>query len=77
MMDPDGDPRWRAGPGHITIDDLVLVGLQRVSEGSWQCHLRLNRPTTSHPAHARHDLSLHIFHPTHFSHFSRTAVMDS
>jgi hypothetical protein len=42
-MDPDEDPRWRVGPGHITIDDLVLVGLQHVSKGSWQCHLRLNR----------------------------------
>jgi hypothetical protein len=43
VMDPDEDPRWRVGPGHITIDDLVLVGLQHVSKGSWQCHLRLNR----------------------------------
>lgn len=43
-MDPDEDPRWKVGPGCITIDDLVLVGLQHVSKGSWQCHLRLNRP---------------------------------
>ena len=42
-MDPEEDPRWKVGPGHITIDDLVLVGLQHVSKGSWQCHLRLNR----------------------------------
>lgn len=42
-MDPDEDPKWKVGPGHITIDDLVLVGLQHVSKGSWQCHLRLNR----------------------------------
>ena len=43
-MDPDEDSRWKVGMGHITIDDLVLVGLQHVSKGSWQCHLRLNRP---------------------------------
>lgn len=42
-MDTDEDPNWKVGPGHITIDDLVLVGLQHVSKGSWQCHLRLNR----------------------------------
>lgn len=42
-MDTDEDPGWKVGPGHITIDDLVLVGLQHVSKGSWQCHLRLNR----------------------------------
>lgn len=44
QMDSDEDARWRVGPGYITIDDLVLVGLQHVSKGSWQCHLRLNRP---------------------------------
>lgn len=44
QMDPEEDPRWKVGLGHITIDDLSLVGLQHVSKGSWQCHLRLNRP---------------------------------
>lgn len=30
------DPNWRLGPGFIEIDRLVLVGLDKVSKGSWQ-----------------------------------------
>ncbi|CCM07076.1 uncharacterized protein FIBRA_09400 [Fibroporia radiculosa] len=43
QMEEDADPRWRVGARHITIDHLSLVGLQHVSMGSWQCHVRLNR----------------------------------
>jgi hypothetical protein len=41
--DPE-DEQWRVGPGHIGVNDLILVGLQHVSKGSWQAHLRLARP---------------------------------
>jgi len=44
VLDPDEDDSWRVGTGHIGVDDLVLVGLQHVSKGSWQAHLRLARP---------------------------------
>ncbi|KAI0077715.1 hypothetical protein K474DRAFT_1595420 [Panus rudis PR-1116 ss-1] len=41
-MEDDADPRWRVGDhGGISIDRLELVGLQHVSMGSWQAHLRL------------------------------------
>ncbi|CAL1715834.1 unnamed protein product [Somion occarium] len=40
-MEDEADVRWRVGPGHITIDRLDLVGLQHVSAGSWQAHVRL------------------------------------
>ena len=40
-MEEEVDARWRIGPSRISIDDLELVGLQHVSMGSWQAHLRL------------------------------------
>ncbi|OCH87373.1 hypothetical protein OBBRIDRAFT_796257 [Obba rivulosa] len=40
-MEDDGEARWRVGPNYIDIDDLILVGLQHVSMGSWQAHLRV------------------------------------
>ena len=40
-MEDDAHYRFRVGRGHITIDDLELVGLQHVSMGSWQAHVRL------------------------------------
>ncbi|KAF7794318.1 hypothetical protein EIP86_005452 [Pleurotus ostreatoroseus] len=39
-MEEDADPRWRVA-NRITIDALELVGLQHVSMGSWQAHLRI------------------------------------
>ncbi|OBZ73112.1 hypothetical protein A0H81_06650 [Grifola frondosa] len=42
-MEDGADPRWRVGEGRITVDDLVLVGLENVSMGSWQAHVRLRR----------------------------------
>jgi len=30
--------KWRLGAGHITIDQITLVGLEHVSKGSWQPH---------------------------------------
>ena len=43
-MEEDADPRWRVGGDHgIKLEDLELVGLQHVSMGSWQAHLRLRR----------------------------------
>ncbi|OSD02980.1 hypothetical protein PYCCODRAFT_279134 [Trametes coccinea BRFM310] len=43
-MDDNAQHVWRVGDGHIVLDDLMLVGLQHVSMGSWQAHLRLMRP---------------------------------
>lgn len=44
-LEEDADPRWKVGRGSITIDDLEIVGLQHVSMGSWQVHLRVrNQP---------------------------------
>jgi hypothetical protein len=42
-LEEDADPRWKLGNNSITLDDLELVGLQHVSMGSWQLHLRLSR----------------------------------
>ncbi|KAH9044858.1 hypothetical protein EDB84DRAFT_1558939 [Lactarius hengduanensis] len=38
-----GDPRWRIGPGGITRDHVILIGVVHVSQGSWQPILQLNR----------------------------------
>ena len=41
-MEEDADLRWRVGGANgIKVDDLVLVGLQHVSKGSWQAYVRL------------------------------------
>ncbi|KAK7687935.1 hypothetical protein QCA50_009154 [Cerrena zonata] len=40
-MEDDADSRWRVGNDHISVDRLEIVGLQHVSMGSWQVHLRL------------------------------------
>ena len=37
------DSRWRVGGRHINLENLMLVGLQHVSMGSWQAHVRLMR----------------------------------
>ncbi|KIJ16155.1 hypothetical protein PAXINDRAFT_113918 [Paxillus involutus ATCC 200175] len=42
-MEIGSDPQWRVGPNHITLDDLILVSLHHVSQGSWQPQLRLRR----------------------------------
>ncbi|KAF9813973.1 hypothetical protein IEO21_05344 [Rhodonia placenta] len=42
-LEEDADTRWRVGARRIIVDDLILVGLQHVSMGSWQAHLRLRR----------------------------------
>ena len=42
-LEEDTDPKWKIGNGSVTLDDLELVGLQHVSMGSWQIHLRLRR----------------------------------
>ena len=42
VMDPKEDKKWRIGGSNgITFDDLELLGLEHVSLGSWQVHLRL------------------------------------
>ena len=43
-MDEPGKHRWRVGDRCIGVDDLVLLGLEHVSKGSWQVQLRLRRP---------------------------------
>ena len=35
------EAQWRVGVNGIQLSDLVLVGLQHVSMGSWQAHVRL------------------------------------
>jgi hypothetical protein len=37
------DPNWRVGVGGITKDQVILVGVVHVSQGSWQPILQLNR----------------------------------
>ncbi|KAI9573111.1 hypothetical protein HD554DRAFT_1142789 [Boletus coccyginus] len=37
------DRRWKVGPRDITVDDIILVSLHHVSQGSWQPQLRLRR----------------------------------
>ena len=36
-----GSEEWRVGPGSIETNNLVLVSLVNVTEGSWQPELRL------------------------------------
>ena len=36
-----GSEKWRVGPGSIEADNLVLVCLVNVTEGSWQPELSL------------------------------------
>lgn len=36
-------PIWRVGRGGITANDIILVGLIHVTQGSWQPILQLNR----------------------------------
>lgn len=43
-MEEDADPRWRVGNHYISVDHLELVGLQHVSMGSWQVHIRYEPP---------------------------------
>lgn len=40
MEDPS-EVKWRVGTRGIRLEDLILVGLQHVSMGSWQAHVRL------------------------------------
>ncbi|KAG2129221.1 uncharacterized protein EDB93DRAFT_122734 [Suillus bovinus] len=42
-MEADSDPMWRISPRHIKFEDLILVSLNHVSQGSWQPQLRLRR----------------------------------
>ena len=37
------DPQWRVGGEYIKLENLMLLGLQHVTMGSWQAHLRLMR----------------------------------
>ncbi|OJT09610.1 hypothetical protein TRAPUB_13917 [Trametes pubescens] len=40
-MEDSSQGKWRVGGRHINLEDLMLVGLQHVSMGSWQAHVRL------------------------------------
>lgn len=35
------EARWRVGTRGIRLEDLALVGLEHVSMGSWQAHVRM------------------------------------
>ena len=37
------DPNWKVGSGGITKDQVIIVGVVHVSQGSWQPILQLNR----------------------------------
>ena len=37
------EARWRIGPGAITRDDIIIIGVVHVSQGSWQPILQLRR----------------------------------
>ncbi|EIW79213.1 hypothetical protein CONPUDRAFT_155892 [Coniophora puteana RWD-64-598 SS2] len=44
-MEDDEDPKWRVHSRNgIRLEDLILVSLHHVSQGSWQPQLRLRRP---------------------------------
>ncbi|KAG1869525.1 hypothetical protein F4604DRAFT_887944 [Suillus subluteus] len=43
MSEADSDPMWMISPHHIKFEDLVLVSLDHVSQGSWQPRLRLRQ----------------------------------
>ncbi|CAG7850554.1 SubName: Full=Uncharacterized protein {ECO:0000313/EMBL:CCA69866.1} [Serendipita indica DSM 11827] len=38
-----GQAKWRVGRGRITVDDLVLLRMFQVSQGSWQADVRLEK----------------------------------
>ncbi|KAF9223058.1 hypothetical protein BS17DRAFT_150953 [Gyrodon lividus] len=40
-MEVGSDRKWRVGPLDIKVEDLILVSLHHVSQGSWQPQLRL------------------------------------
>ena len=45
-----GSEEWRVGPGFIEANNLVLVSLVNVTEGSWQPELRLlPKPPSEEP----------------------------
>ncbi|KAF9654137.1 hypothetical protein BDM02DRAFT_3086137 [Thelephora ganbajun] len=35
------EPTWMLGHNHLSVDDLALVSIQRVSHGSWVASIRL------------------------------------
>ncbi|EGN96574.1 hypothetical protein SERLA73DRAFT_58553 [Serpula lacrymans var. lacrymans S7.3] len=42
-MEDDSDKRFRVGANYIKLEDLMLVSLHHISQGSWQPHFRLRR----------------------------------
>jgi hypothetical protein len=36
-----GQSKWRVGRSRITVNDLVLMRVYQVSQGSWQADVRL------------------------------------
>ncbi|OAX38971.1 hypothetical protein K503DRAFT_865763 [Rhizopogon vinicolor AM-OR11-026] len=42
-MEIDADPVWKIGDRRIRFEDLILVSLHHVSQGSWQPQLRIRR----------------------------------
>ena len=45
------DPNWRVGTSGITKEDVILIGVVHVSQGSWQPILQLNRFVLSRSIH--------------------------
>ena len=46
-------PNWFIGRGGITPNDIILVGLIHVTQGSWQPILQLNRYVFSQSSNIR------------------------
>jgi hypothetical protein len=46
-------PTWLVGRGGITANDVILVGLIHVTQGSWQPILQLNRYVFSQSSNIR------------------------
>ena len=40
---PCTNPEWRVGPNAIRPEDVILLGLHNISQGSWQPSLGLKR----------------------------------
>ena len=38
---PLHDPKWIVGIGHITFNEVMIIGVVQVSEGSWMPILQL------------------------------------
>ncbi|KAI6149758.1 hypothetical protein BKA82DRAFT_4353839 [Pisolithus tinctorius] len=57
-METNTDHRWKVGPRHIEVEDLILVFLHHVAIGSWQPQLRLRQESYMESASSDTDCSI-------------------